>query len=276
MPNDPYKIIPGKPLNTPEFKKAQEIIDSADAGVRATNFVNAVDQINKFEADKVKLDQKIGNGITDILATKAAMDIAPKEPGFFEYVAAGYEMDANPFKGVPEALRRSKKDLVNFTKDPDIVRASSIYKDKIQNGNPAEIYKAIDDLRKSYSIANTSLSEADRGGFAKSYQDLANYGKSVAMYKYAQDNVNKWMSEGSALPKNVNPKGLKSQKTSDKEILDMVAGFDGLNIGSKLYNNVDLQTFRSTSDQELRTSASSTIVLYLKYSVIRVVSYLIS
>ena len=51
MPNDPYKIIPGKPLNTPEFKKAQEIIDSADAGVRATNFVNAVDQINKFEAD---------------------------------------------------------------------------------------------------------------------------------------------------------------------------------------------------------------------------------
>lgn len=257
MPNDPYKIIPGKPLNTPEFKKAQEIIDSADAGVRATNFVNAVDQIKKFEADKVKLDQTIGNGITDILATKAAMDIAPKEPGFFEYVAAGYEMDANPFKGVPEALRRSKKDLVNFTKDPDIVRASSIYKDKIQNGNPAEIYKAIDDLRKSYSIANTNLSEADRGGFAKSYQDLANYGKSVAMYKYAQENVNKWMSEGSALPKNVNPKGLKSQKTSDKEILDMVAGFDGLNIGSKLYNNVDLQTFRSTSDQELRTSASS-------------------
>ena len=110
MPNDPYKIIPGKPLNTPEFKKAQEIIDSADAGVRATNFVNAVDQIKKFEADKVKLDQTIGNGITDILATKAAMDIAPKEPGFFEYVAAGYEMDANPFKGVPEALRRSKKD----------------------------------------------------------------------------------------------------------------------------------------------------------------------
>jgi hypothetical protein len=257
MPNDPYKIIPGKPLNTPEFRKAQDIIDTADAGVRATKFVDAVDQIQKFEADKAKLEQSVDNGITDILATKAAMDVTPKEPGFFEYIAAGYQVDANPFGGVPEALRRSKKDLADFTKDPDIVRAATIYKDKIKNGNADEIYKAIADLRKSYTVANVNLSESDRAGFAKSYQDLANYGKSVAMYKYAQDNVNKWMSEGSALPKNVTPKGLKSQKTTDKEILDMVAGFDGLNLGSKLYNNADLQIFRSTSDQELRSTAGS-------------------
>ena len=257
MPNDPYKIIPGKPLNTPEFKKAQDIIDTADAGVRATKFVDAVDQIQKFEADKAKLEQSVSSGITDILATKAAIDVAPA-PSFGDLITAGAELDnMGGLGGTPESVLKKKKDLTDFTKDPDIVRAATIYKDKIQNGTPSEIYKAINDLRSSYSAANRNLSNDDRAGFTKSYQDLVNYGKSVAMYKYAQDNVNKWMSEGSALPKNVTPKGLKSQKTTDKEILDMVAGFDGLNIGSKLYNNADLQIFRSTSDQELRSTAGS-------------------
>jgi hypothetical protein len=257
MPNDPYKIIPGKPLNTPEFKKAQDIIDTADAGVRATKFVDAVDQIQKFEADKAKLEQSVSSGITDILATKAAIDVAPA-PSFGDLITAGAELDnMGGLGGTPESVLKKKKDLTDFTKDPDIVRAATIYKDKIQNGTPSEIYKAINDLRSSYSAANYNLSKDDRAGFTKSYQDLANYGKSVAMYKYAQDNVNKWMSEGSALPKNVTPKGLKSQKTTDKEILDMVAGFDGLNVGSKLYNNADLQIFRSTSDQELRSTAGS-------------------
>lgn len=257
MPNDPYKIIPGKPLNTPEFKKAQDIIDTADSGIRATQFVDAVDQIQKFEADKAKLEQSVSKGITDILATKAAIEVAPA-PSFGDLITAGAELDnMGGLGGTPESVLKKKKDLADFTKDPDIVRAATIYKDKIQNGTPSEIYKAINDLRSSYSAANYNLSKDDRAGFTKSYQDLVNYGKSVAMYKYAQDNVNKWMSEGSALPKNVTPKGLKSQKTTDKEILDMVAGFDGLNIGSKLYNNTDLQVFRSTSDQELRSTAGS-------------------
>jgi hypothetical protein len=257
MPNDPYKIIPGKPLNTPEFRKAQDIIDTADAGIRATKFVDAVDQIQKFEADKAKLEQSVSSGITDILATKAAIDVAPA-PSFGDLITAGAELDnMGGLGGTPESVLKKKKDLADFTKDPDIVRAATIYKDKIQNGTPSEIYKAINDLRSSYSAANYNLSKDDRAGFTKSYQDLVNYGKSVAMYKYAQDNVNKWMSEGSALPKNVTPKGLKSQKTTDKEILDMVAGFDGLNIGSKLYNNADLQVFRNTSDQELRSTTGS-------------------
>jgi hypothetical protein len=32
---DPYKVIPGKPLNTPEFRRAVAVIETADAGRRA-------------------------------------------------------------------------------------------------------------------------------------------------------------------------------------------------------------------------------------------------
>ena len=79
---DPYEIIPGKPLNTAGFRRSQEIINSADAGLNATLYILNIDyrkfkhnpywvmkliprthfaQINlsRFNEDKIKL-----NGIT--------------------------------------------------------------------------------------------------------------------------------------------------------------------------------------------------------------------
>jgi hypothetical protein len=255
MPNDPYKIIPGVGLNSPEFKKSQEIIDAADAGLRATNYINAIDQVKKFEADKIKLDQSVGSSITDILATKAALD-ASSGPTLGESVLAGLQLSASQGQmyGTPESFLKSKKELANYTKDPDITRAAAIYKDRIKNGSPSEIYKAIADLRKSYDYSNESIKEEDRALFTKSYQNLADYGKSVAIYKYAQDNVNQWLNEGGQVGKNFAPKGLKGQKTTDRDILNTLSNFDSLRKGSKIYNNKHLAAFQSLSDEELRTN----------------------
>ena len=262
MPNDPYKIIPGAALNTPAFKKSQDIIDTADAGVRATNYIDAVDLEANAIKEQAKLEKTIDGSLTDILATKTAIDNAP-ELSIGEALGKGLQETFTPtsltfdsekgFGTDSEVFLRSKKDLADYTKDPDITKAAQIYKDKIQNGSASEIYKAIDDLRSSYSKANDNLASADKPAFTKSYQNLVNYGKNIALQKFATDNINQWIKEGGALNKNTTPKGLKGKNVSDQDIRNTMAAFDGLTVGSKLYKNDYLGYFQKMSDEDIQT-----------------------
>ena len=127
----------------------------------------------------------------------------------------------------------------------------------LREGTIEESQKALSELREKYNrVANSSLGSKGKDTLRKSYGELVDRVNQINTSKLAKSQAEAFFAENSLEDRekmlaNPNPNqrlslNIKSKQTRNSDILNGLADFESHKVGSRLYNEEDLATFKST------------------------------
>jgi hypothetical protein len=147
-------------------------------------------------------------------------------------------------------------DIDSNTKN-ELKDSADILNRVLREGTIEESQKALSELREKYNrVANSSLGSKGKDTLRKSYGELVDRVNQINTSKLAKSQAEAFFAENSLEDRekmlaNPNPNqrlslNIKSKQTRNADILNGLADFESHKVGSRLYNEEDLATFKST------------------------------
>jgi hypothetical protein len=139
----------------------------------------------------------------------------------------------------------------------ELKESANVFNRILREGTIEESQKALSELRDKYNrISNSSLNGKNKELLRKSYTELVDRVNQINTSKLAKSQADAFFAENSLedrekMLNTSNPNqrlslNIKSNQTTDKSILDGLADFESHRVGSRIYNEEDLSTFKST------------------------------
>jgi len=139
----------------------------------------------------------------------------------------------------------------------ELKESANVFNRILREGTVEESQKALKELRDKFNrISDSSLSTKEKDALRKSYTELVDRVGQINTYKAAKKEADSFFSENSLEERermlaNPNPNqrlslSIKSKQTRNADILNNLADFESNKVGSRLYNEEDLATFKST------------------------------
>jgi hypothetical protein len=238
MPQDPIiALLQSQGLDP--FTKSKQLsgLESATNLTRAAEISGAA--FKPFEAQIT-----IGKGVQSILEGDFKATKAETDSSYADIIKSGNY-------NVPQ-LAGIDLDTKNQLKE-----SADIFNRILREGTVEESQKALKELRDKFNrISDSSLSTKEKDALRKSYTELVDRVGQINTYKAAKKEADSFFSENSLEERermlaNPNPNqrlslSIKSKQTRNADILNNLADFESNKVGSRLYNEEDLATFKST------------------------------
>ena len=238
MPQDPIiALLQSQGLDP--FTKSKQLsgLESATNLTRAAEVSGAA--VQPFEAQLT-----IGKGVESILE------------GDIKANAADINASYRNITGDSGAYAIPNLELDLDTKN-ELKESANVFNRILREGTIEESQKALSELRDKYNrISNSSLNGKNKELLRKSYTELVDRVNQINTSKLAKSQADAFFAENSLedrekMLNTSNPNqrlslNIKSNQTTDKSILDGLADFESHKVGSRIYNEEDLSTFKST------------------------------
>jgi len=210
--------------------------------LQAASISTSAAEISRAAAAPFQAQLTIGKGVNDILAGGAKAEMLSPYENVSSSMLKGIEIPQISLdKGIQQEIKVSA-DVLSRT---------------LREGSLEESQAALKELRDKYNnISKSVLSNKEKENLRQAYAGLVEQVNQINTFKLAKQQTDSFFSENALEDRekglkdfNSNsrlPLSLKSKQTKNSDIINSLADLESNRIGSRLYNEEDLSTFKST------------------------------
>jgi len=210
--------------------------------LQAASISTSAAEISRAAAAPFQAQLTIGKGVNDILAGGAKAEMLSPYENVSSSMLKGIEIPQISLdKGIQQEIKVSA-DVLSRT---------------LREGSLEESQAALKELRDKYNnISKSVLSNKEKENLRQAYAGLVEQVNQINTFKLAKQQTDSFFSENALEDRekglkdfNTNsrlPLSLKSKQTKNSDIINSLADLESNRIGSRLYNEEDLSTFKST------------------------------
>jgi hypothetical protein len=210
--------------------------------LQAASISTSAAEISRAAAAPFQAQLTIGKGVNDILAGGAKAEMLSPYENVSSSMLKGIEIPQISLdKGIQQEIKVSA-DVLSRT---------------LREGSLEESQAALKELRDKYNnISKSVLSNKEKENLRQAYAGLVEQVNQINTFKLAKQQTDSFFSENALEDRekglkdfNANsrlPLSLKSKQARNSDIINSLADFESNRIGSRLYNEEDLSTFKST------------------------------
>jgi hypothetical protein len=236
MPQDPIiALLQSQGLDPFTQSKPVSRLEAATISTSAA-------EISRAAAAPFQAQLTIGKGVNDILAGGAKAEMLSPYENVSSSMLKGIEIPQISLdKGIQQEIKVSA-DVLSRT---------------LRDGSLEESKAALKELRDKYNnISKSALSSKEKENLRQAYEGLVEQVNQINTFKLAKQETDSFFSENALEdrekglkdfnPNSRLPLALKSKQSKNSDIINSLADFESNRIGSRLYNEEDLSTFKST------------------------------
>jgi len=210
--------------------------------LQAASISTSAAEISRAAAAPFQAQLTIGKGVNDILAGGAKAEMLSPYENVSSSMLKGIEIPQISLdKGIQQEIKVSA-DVLSRT---------------LREGSLEESQAALKELRDKYNnISKSVLSNKEKENLRQAYAGLVEQVNQINTFKLAKQQTDSFFSENALEDRekglkdfNANsrlPLSLKSKQARNSDIINSLADLESNRIGSRLYNEEDLSTFKST------------------------------
>ena len=239
MPQDLIKLlniqIPGSNSNSPKLNE----VESLSRLKAVQSFAESANQ--SFAPQRQ--EEALSNNLGKLLSLDSALSTSI----------------AGKLQGTPGIAKISNEiqlgDVKGLSASPEITKAVSVFQKTLKDGSKEESLNVMDELYNKFNEASKKLDGKPLADLQKAYTDIISTATAYNSVKAAKLNHNSFFEGTTPEQKNAVLKSIGKDKNSafslsgpgsnPKQTLDYLADLDSKQMGSKLYNNEDLDLYKT-------------------------------